>query len=134
MNSLSDLILGQSCIIQAISLTRNLIPKLNPNAPYNAPLSPVGCGFNVTMNWNALTDGEVKYVRSLYDGHELLFDLMSDPDELVRTRARFSARLHEVCTHVRCPHVCAQMLPHKRLIFQQLNAGMRRCLFGDKGL
>lgn len=33
------------------------------------------------MNWNALTDGKIKYIHSLYDGTEFLFDLENDPYE-----------------------------------------------------
>lgn len=39
------------------------------------------CGFNNSMNWNALTDGKIKYVYSLYDGSDYLFDLKNDPYE-----------------------------------------------------
>lgn len=39
------------------------------------------CGFNITQTWNAITDGEIKYVYWWYDGYENLFNLTSDPYE-----------------------------------------------------
>jgi len=38
--------------------------------------------YNVTNHWNALTDGEFKYIFEAYFADEQLFDLRSDPQEL----------------------------------------------------
>ena len=38
--------------------------------------------YNVTNHWNALTDGEFKYIFEAYFADEQLFDLQSDPQEL----------------------------------------------------
>uniref|UniRef100_A0A7S2H051 Sulfatase N-terminal domain-containing protein n=1 Tax=Octactis speculum TaxID=3111310 RepID=A0A7S2H051_9STRA len=40
------------------------------------------CNFNYTMNWNAMTDGVIKYIYYLYDGSEQLFNISNDPYEL----------------------------------------------------
>lgn len=40
------------------------------------------CDFNYTMNWNALTDGKMKYVYYMFDGREQLFNISQDPYEL----------------------------------------------------
>lgn len=45
-------------------------------------LEMAACGFNASINWNALTDGKTKFVHSLYDGQVLLFNLTEDPYEL----------------------------------------------------
>lgn len=44
-------------------------------------LELAACGFNASVNWNALTDGKTKFVHSLYDGQMLLFNLTEDPYE-----------------------------------------------------
>ncbi|MBS1813691.1 MAG: arylsulfatase [Acidobacteria bacterium] len=38
--------------------------------------------YDETNHWNALTDGEWKYIFHAFDGHEQLFNLQNDPDEL----------------------------------------------------
>ena len=38
--------------------------------------------YSVENHWNALTDGEWKYIFHAYDGHEQLFHLAEDPAEL----------------------------------------------------
>lgn len=40
------------------------------------------CDFSSEMNYNALTDGKMKYVHSLYDGSERLFNLTEDHYEV----------------------------------------------------
>ena len=39
------------------------------------------CDMSDEMNYNALTDGKMKYVHSLYDGSERLFNMTDDPRE-----------------------------------------------------
>ena len=39
------------------------------------------CDMSDYMNYNALTDGKIKYVHSLYDGSEKLFNMTDDPRE-----------------------------------------------------
>merc|ERR1712070_187120 len=39
------------------------------------------CDMSSEMNYNALTDGKMKYVHSLYDGSERLFNITEDPRE-----------------------------------------------------
>jgi arylsulfatase len=38
--------------------------------------------YSATNNWNALTDGQTKYIFHAFDGSEQLFDLKKDPHEL----------------------------------------------------
>eukprot|EP01065_Artemidia_motanka_P015740 TRINITY_DN1946_c0_g1_i1.p1 TRINITY_DN1946_c0_g1~~TRINITY_DN1946_c0_g1_i1.p1 ORF type:complete len:709 (+),score=203.71 TRINITY_DN1946_c0_g1_i1:155-2128(+) len=43
--------------------------------------------YNETNHWNALTDGEMKYIFRAWFGDEQLFNLTADPDELVELSA-----------------------------------------------
>lgn len=54
------------------------------------------CGFNASMNWNALTDGKTKFVHSIYDGSQLLFNLTNDPYEQINlaSEPQYNSTLH----------------------------------------
>lgn len=49
-------------------------------------LELTSCGFNETLTFNALTDGEIKYVYWWYEGIENIFNLTADPYELIDLR------------------------------------------------
>lgn len=66
------------------------------DAPWRETLDLEHCQCYVKENdWNALTDGRMKYVWWAYTGQEQLFDLRADPHEL-RDLAREPARAGEL--------------------------------------
>lgn len=43
--------------------------------------------YNRTIHWNALTDGDMKYIFNAYDASEQLFNVTADPEELKQLSA-----------------------------------------------
>jgi arylsulfatase A-like enzyme len=75
-----------ACVAQPNTLNGSSLLNLlrgRPSVPWREYIdmehSPSG---NITFNWNALTDGKVKYIYRAYFGDEQIFDLRYDPNEM----------------------------------------------------